>query len=292
MPRAGRLLAALSASLMLGACAQLGDGEGPQLLSSLGEDQPAAAQASNQTELEKATGYWGKEYAKNPRNVDAALAYAKNLKAMGQKRQALAVLQQASVYNGANKSLASEYGRLALEFDQISVAKQMLQVADDPANPDWKVISARGTAFAKEGAYGQAIPLYERALTLAPDHPSVMSNLALAYAMNGQADKAEPMLRKASAADAGNAKVRQNLALVLGLQGKLDEAKRVAAADLTPEAAASNAELMRKLVKVEPKDGQPATSDVAGTAPALKPATADASASDGWTTKVAQTPAR
>ena len=45
---------------------------------------------------------------------------------MGEKRQALAVLQQASIFHAGNRALNSEYGRLALEFDQISLAQKLL----------------------------------------------------------------------------------------------------------------------------------------------------------------------
>ncbi len=101
----------------------------------------------------------GQEYSKDPRNLDKALAYAKSLKAIGQKSQALAVLQQASLISGSDKRVASEYGRLALEMDQVSVAKKLLEVADDPGNPDWRVVLARGTVLAKEGRYREAIEL-------------------------------------------------------------------------------------------------------------------------------------
>ena len=47
---------------------------------------------------------------------DATYAYAQNLKVIGKKREALAVLQQASLIHGTNRELAADYGRLALEL--------------------------------------------------------------------------------------------------------------------------------------------------------------------------------
>ena len=91
------------------------------------------------------------------------------------------MLQQASVYHGTNRALNAEYGRLALEFDQVSLAQKLLEQADDPANPDWRVISARGTVLAKQGVYKDAIALYQRALTVAPEEASILNNLAMAY---------------------------------------------------------------------------------------------------------------
>jgi Flp pilus assembly protein TadD len=245
-----RGLAALAACLMLGACAQSPKPSIPNVLALSDEDPASSAPRSD---LEKATEYWGKEFAQNPRDLQTALNYAKDLKAMGEKQRALAVLQQASLFHGQSRELASEYGRLALELDQISVANQLLAAADDPAKPDWRVISARGTVLAKQGKYQEAIPYYERALSLAHDHPSILSNLALAHAMNGEPGQAEGMLRKAAAANHNSLKIRQNLALVLGLQGKYDEAKQLASRDLTPENAAGNTDYLRRIVKLEPK---------------------------------------
>ena len=170
LARGARLLPAVMGSLMLGACAQMGElPKLDMLASSKSTADEAPGTTAPQSELQKATEYWGKQFAKKPNDAEAALAYAKNLKALGQKQQALAVLQQASLTNGSNRKLASEYGRLALEFDQIAVAEQLLAMADDPALPDWRVVSARGTVLAKQGKYSEAIPYYERALSIASD---------------------------------------------------------------------------------------------------------------------------
>ena len=253
-PKAIRSIAAtLTAALMLGACAQGGEGLQSSLL------DPAPAETASpppmkkvaQTELEKATEYWGKKFQEKPTDLEAALSFARNLKAMGERQQALNVIQQASVYHGNDRALASEYGRLALELDQVSLAKQLLAVADDPSSPDWRVISARGTVAAKEGKSRDAIGLYERALTLSQDQSSVMNNLAMAYAMNGEAAKAEDMLRRIEAKGGATAKTRQNLALVLGLQGKFDEAKTAATKDLGADGAAQDTDYLKRMVKVE-----------------------------------------
>jgi Flp pilus assembly protein TadD len=190
------------AGMMLAACSQLSPLSG-QLgagQSAPSQETTAALASDTRSELQKATEYWGKEFAKTPRDAQIALNYARNLKALGEKRQALAVLQQASVFHGAHRGINAEYGRLALEFDQVSLAAKLLEQADDPTNPDWKLISARGTVLAKQGRYRDAIPFYERALALAPDQASILNNLALAHAMEGHPDKAEPLLKRATAA--------------------------------------------------------------------------------------------
>jgi Flp pilus assembly protein TadD len=266
-----RVMASLTATLLLSACADTGD-----LLAkpkaALTQDDSDTDQASNvpQTELQKATTYWGKEYAKKTSDLKPALNYARNLKALGEKNKAMAVLQQASSLHDGNPELAGEYGRLALEMDQVNVAARMLQVADDPAKPDWRVISARGTVFAKQGQYKEAIPFYERALTLAQDQPSLLNNLAMAYAMTGDAKKAESLLRQAAAGNAGpnNGKVKQNLALVLGLEGRYDEAKSVTAGTDVASSSSDNVDMLRSIVKLQPKAAS--TAIAAGGVPDFK----------------------
>ena len=284
-----RTVAAVFVCLAVGACTS---GSGPLDLASSPVNDPDAAAKDTRTDIAKATDASGKEFAKEPRNADKALAYARNLKAIGEKRQALAVLQQAASFNAGHRALNSEYGRLALEFDQLSLAQRLLEAADDPANPDWRLISARGTVLAKLGKYRDAVPLYERALALAPNQPSVLNNLALAHAMEGQADQAEPLLKRAAAADSKDPRVNQNLALVLGLQGKYDEARVVAARDLPAANAADNVDYVRRIVKLEPRpmsQPQPAPPSLAkapATRPGLRgPAVDDSTA--GWAPTVA-----
>jgi Flp pilus assembly protein TadD len=245
--RLSGLVPLLAASTLLTACAELGAvNSAPPSVTAI-----TTGSTNPQSELEKATEYWGKEYAKSPRDAQIALNYARDLKALGQKDRALAVLQQVSVFHGTNRAINSEYGRLALQFEQIGVAQKLLEQADDPANPDWRIISARGTVLAKQGKYTDAIVFYERALALAPNQASILNNLGLAELMSGHAARAEELLRKASQSEGAEPKVQQNLALVLGLEGKYDEAKVVAAQTMPADSAAQNIAFLRQMVKTE-----------------------------------------
>ncbi|HEY8193644.1 MAG TPA: tetratricopeptide repeat protein [Hyphomicrobium sp.] len=256
-PRRFGVLASLTASLFLGACSQ-----SPELLQSLAlkpdkTDASDESPAVPQTELQKATIYWGKEYAKKPTELQTALNYARDLKALGEKRKAMSILQQASMIHTNNPELEGEYGRLALDLNQVNVANQLLAAADDPTRPDWRVISARGTVMAKQGKYSDAIPFYERALTLAPKNPGVMNNLAMAHAMMGDPKKAEEILRQAIATPDATPKMRENLALVLGLQGRYDESRSVASSVLNADVASANTSYLKQMVKLDPKTDMP-----------------------------------
>lgn len=300
--------AALTASLALGACSQ-----SAKLLEKVNLSPPATqsqtqAPDAGGDDLQKATLYWGQEYSKQPSDLKTALSYARNLKAMGEKQKALSVLQQASALHDGDPELAGEYGRLALDLGQVGLAGRLLAIADNPAKPDWKVISARGTVSAKQGDYKQAVAAYERALALSNNQPSVLNNLAMAHAMSGNATKAEELLRKAAATGETDAKVQQNLALVLGLQGRYDEAKTsiAAASGTSTEAVNSDTELLRSVVKVAAKsapqaevpsfatassgadDAAPAhAAETAAPSFALRPAVDEALAASPWQTTVA-----
>jgi Flp pilus assembly protein TadD len=276
----GALLIAITSSLMLGACAQGGG------MASLGESASLSQTETGTTrtgkpdmpksELAKATEYWAKQSRDNPRDLDAALNYARNLKAGGQKGGALQVLQHAAIYHGQDRKLASEYGRLALELDQTNVAAQVLSVADDPAAPDWRVISARGTVLAKQGKYSEAVPFYERALSLSNNEPSVLNNLALAHTMSGEPQKAEQLLRQASSTDGPHAgRIRQNLALVLGVQGRHEEARQLGGSE-------DNTAVMQQMVKAAPQRMPAGGSATASITRGAEPGTAVG----GWSTRV------
>jgi Flp pilus assembly protein TadD len=255
----GRVAMLIALSAGLGGCAS----SGADLLGTLTPQErvtQATDPSSSKSELAKATDYWGKAHAEKPSDPRAALNYARNLKALGNKQQALIVMQEAHRHNPMDRSINGEYGRLALEHDQISAAQKLLEAADDPSAPDWRVLSARGTVLAKQGKHTEAIPFYERALQVSPDNPSVLNNLAMAMALDGKADKAEAMLRKATAANPSDERVSQNLALVLGLQGKHNEAEGVTPKGASHDAVAHNRSVVKQMVGDTPQSAPAAAS--------------------------------
>lgn len=212
------------AGLLVGACAQSGSTD---LGLGMGGENERLSEA-DRNDMGKALNYWGRKYAKSPADKEAALNYAKNLKASGQRKQAFLVMQQASVLHGNDREIASEYGRLALEEGQVVLANKLLALADDQTKPDWRIVSGRGAALAKMGNYAEAVTMFERANQLAPANPTVLNNLAMAHAGNGNLGAAEKLLREASGNPMARAKVSKNLALVLKLQGRNAEADAIA----------------------------------------------------------------
>jgi Flp pilus assembly protein TadD len=281
----------IAAGLMLTACAKAPTAQG---FLGNGKDAKApmeTAQATPDKAAEIKT-YWARAYANNPKDENAAVAYARVLK-REDKDKAMSVLQQAAITNPDSKVIASEQGRLALDMGQTEFAEKLIARAEDPAKPDWRLVSAKGTLAAKRGDNKGALALFQRAEQLAPTEASVLNNLALAYALEGQPAKAEPLLKRAIAAGGDATKVRQNLALVLGVQGKFDEAKQVAAVDTNADSAAQNDAYLRKMVKATPiqlaKAPAAAPAPVLAAAQPLRGSTEPAPAAPDWNTAVAKT---
>ena len=233
--RRGGTIAAVTASLMLGACGQsMQPGSAGELIRHQqgaaaptgganpgGRPAPFTGAGRRRQDLLKATDYWGKADAQEPARAGAGPELCAQSQGHGREAARPCVLQQASLYHGQSRELAGEYGRLALDLDQVKAAKQLLAIADDPGRPDWRVVSARGAVLAKEGNYEEAIPFFEKALALSPEQPSVLSSLALAQAMNGKPAKAELLLRQAAATDGNSPRIRQNLVLGARLAGQI-----------------------------------------------------------------------
>ncbi len=63
--------------------------------------------------------------------------------------------------------------------------------AHSPEDPDWRILSAQGAALDQLGRYDEARQYYASALRIAPDEPTVLSNLGLSYVLSKDLPKAE-----------------------------------------------------------------------------------------------------
>jgi Flp pilus assembly protein TadD len=178
----------------------------------------------------------------NPKDADAALWAA------GQRSQAVAVLEQATIAHYGNKALLAGYGRALADNGNFQKAFDVLTRAHTPDDPDWRILSVQGTVLDQLGRSDEARQYYASALKIVPGEPSVLSNLGLSYALSKDLPKAEETLRRAYGSAGADARVRQNLALVVGLQGRFAEAESIAKADQPAEEAAANAAYLKQLL--------------------------------------------
>ncbi len=191
---------------------------------------------------------YGEKYRANPTKIDVAMPYAQALRATGQRAQAVAVLERASLENPHDKAVLGAYGRALAEAGNLDQALEVLERAHSPDQPDWHILSAQGAVLDQLGRHVEAQRLYLTALKMVPEEPSILSNLGLSYALSKDLRNAEATLRRAAAQRPVDARVRQNLALVVGLQGRFKEAETIARADLPQDEAAANVAYLRQML--------------------------------------------
>jgi Flp pilus assembly protein TadD len=208
----------------------------------------AMASASPAGDPRQPVQHWDARYRANPQDPATAVNYAQALRNNGQRSQAVAVLEQASIANPSNMELLGAYGRALADVGQYEQALQVLNRAHTPDRPDWRILNVQGAVLDQTGRHDEARRYYQTALRMAPEEPSVLSNLGLSYALSKDLVQAETTLKRAAAGRQVDPRVRQNLALVVGLQGRFAEAEQIARADLPPEQAAANVAYLRQML--------------------------------------------
>jgi Flp pilus assembly protein TadD len=187
-------------------------------------------------------------YRASPGDPEVALRYGNALRAMGQRSQAVAVLEQATIANAGNTALLAAYGRALADNGNFQQAYDVLSRAHSPEDPDWHILSVQGTVLDQLGRHDEARQYYATALKIAPDEPSVLSNLGLSYLLSNELPKAEEALRKAYGRPDADKRVRVNLAVVVGLEGRQSEAESIVKSGLPPDEAAANAAYLKRLL--------------------------------------------
>jgi Flp pilus assembly protein TadD len=254
--RQHRSLARLLASAAMTAILAAGLG-GCQTMSDITGSLTSTAEASPGADPRSAVDAYGERYRANPKDADAALAYGQALRTTGQRSQAVAVLEQATIAHPGNKALLAAFGRALADNGNFQQAFDVLARAHSPDNPDWRILSVQGTALDQLGRHDEARRYYASALKIVPDEPSVLSNLGLSYVLSKDLPKAEEVLRRAYASGRADARVRQNLGLVVGLQGRFAEAEGIVKADLPADEAAANVAYLKEMLsrKDSPRGG-------------------------------------
>ncbi len=235
-----RAVPVLSAVLLLGLCGCQTDGLS-DVTGSLGDRSEKAAPAHS-------LDFYRDRHRANPDDAEAALNYGKALRASGQRAQAVAVLEQATIAHPGDKALLAAFGRALADNGNFQQAFEVLGRAHSPEDPDWRILSAQGAVLDQLGRNEEARQYYASALRIVPDQPSVLSNLALSYVLSKDLAKAEETLRRANGRQDADPRVKLNLALVVGLRGHMAEAEAIAKEGRPPEEAAANVAYLRKML--------------------------------------------
>jgi Flp pilus assembly protein TadD len=191
---------------------------------------------------------WSERYRTNPSDPDTAINYAQALHVNDQGVQAIAVLEQASAQNPKHSRVLDAYGRALADAGNYEQALDAFERAQAGGQPDWRILSVQGAALDQMGRHEEAQRYYGTALRIAPDEPSVLSNLGLSYALSKDLVRAEATLRRAAGQPRVDPRVRRNLALVVGLQGRFSEAEGIARSGLPSDKAAGNVAYLRQML--------------------------------------------
>ena len=195
-----RLLASVAvlAALAAGGCSTTTGSSSPDTTGSIATDTAPRSTVQWRQEMDS----WGERYRANPADPDAAIRYAQALRAVGQRAQAAAVLEQAAIHNPDNRVVLGAYGRALADNGSYQQALDVLNRAHTPDQPDWRILSVQGAVLDQMGRHADAQRHYASALRLMPDEPSVLSNLGLSYALskNLHAGRGDAAARRGAAA--------------------------------------------------------------------------------------------
>src|SRR6202171_5517971 len=130
-----RLLASAAVTAIL--AAGLG---GCQTMSDITGSLTSKAEASPGADPRSSVEVYGEGYRAHPQDAEAALAYGQALRATGQRAQAVAVLEQATIAHPGNKPLLAGYGRALADDGNFQQAVGVLSRAHSPDNPEWRIL--------------------------------------------------------------------------------------------------------------------------------------------------------
>ena len=250
--KAGRIAMAALAVVLTAGCNSTRQQTSTNSSATAAYVQPGSAEAMREVSA------WSSAYQRNPDDRQVIIGFANALRRNGQNEQAMAVLRTAIIKHGSDREIASAYGKILAMNGNLQEALNVLQNAQTPATPDWRLLSAEGAVHDQMGNPQRARALYNQALKIVPEEPTVLNNLGLSFLLAGQAPDAEYYLRRAAASPRADSRIRQNLALALGLQGKFAEAQQVALNELDPQQAEANIAYLRAVLAAQnPRQGKP-----------------------------------
>lgn len=195
-----------------------------------------------------AAAYWGSRYDRNPKDVDAAIAYSAALRKISSNDEAVKVMTRVANTYPDHPGANLEAGKTLVEAGRAFEAVRYLEKATELAPQDWRTFSAYGVALDQIGEHKLARTKYDMALVFAPESPMIMNNKGLSFALDGDLSQAKAILRAAASSRGSDARIRQNLALVLAMKGEMREAERLARSDLPPQIADQNIDYFRSLM--------------------------------------------
>lgn len=199
-----------------------------------------AENAESAYQFETAAGHYGTLAERQPGQLEPVLGQARNLRYAGAPRDAIRVLRRAMTDLGEEPPLLMELAKAqfaaALTLDSRETLARLERMTPD----DWQVYAMQAMLEDNKERYAEARPLYERALSLSPNNPSVVNNYSLSLAQAGELAQAIQILEPIVYGEQSTAQARQNLAMLYVLNGDTASAEKLVEGDLPPDLARQN----------------------------------------------------
>lgn len=190
--------------------------------------------------------FWSQEFEKNPADPEAGAALSQALRELGRHQEAAEAAERALIVRPDDVEILLEAGRAHIARGEAFYGIAHLERAAALAPRDWRPHSLLGVAYEQVRRPEDASAAWAHGLTLSPENPAILTNMAMGPMMAGDLSTAEGLLRRAAVSPQAGLQVRQNLALVLGLKGDLAEAERILRRDLPPAMADANLAWIRQ----------------------------------------------
>ncbi|WP_226017975.1 sulfotransferase [Novosphingobium sp. FKTRR1] len=127
---------------------------------------------------------------RDPRDAEALFALAMASAEAGRVGDALRLIEPARRLDPANAEYAAQTARLLILARQDAAAAEAAQAAAQLPTGDARVLDTIGCVFARLGDHGAALPLFARAVDLAPDDTDYRFNFATSLGFFGRTHEA------------------------------------------------------------------------------------------------------
>ncbi|MEK7265433.1 MAG: hypothetical protein AAB227_04960, partial [Pseudomonadota bacterium] len=228
---AARAASVVFCAILMSACASSGkslsvDGKSVDYKKEIGVFTDPGAPGADMDPV-AAAAYWGSRYDRDPKDVNAAIAYSGALRKISSNDEAVKVATRVANAYPDNPSASLEAGKTLVEAGRAFEAVRYLEKAAELMPQDWRAYSSYGVALDQIGEHKLARTKYDMAMVYAPDSPMILNNKGLSFALDGDLSQAKAILNKAATMRGADARIRQNLALVLAMKGEMREAERL-----------------------------------------------------------------
>ncbi|WP_262422339.1 tetratricopeptide repeat protein [Brevundimonas denitrificans] len=204
----------MSRKLTFAATALLLASAAPALAQETAAPAPTTATAEQRAAYDRAdplarSVFWGREVEVNPNDPVAGVRLAQALRELGRHDRAAEAAQGVLMVQPGNVEAMLEVGRAHIARGQAFYGVAALEQARDAAPNDWRPLSLLGVAYQQVRRPADAQAAWTAALTLSPENPTVLSNMAMAMVAGGDSAGAEPLLRRAVAQPGASLQMRQ-----------------------------------------------------------------------------------